>query len=412
MGKMLQAAALAAVFMYGANAWGGEKTEVIHWWTTGSENAALKVMVDSFAAKGGVWQDSPVATGDAAKTVARTRLFAGTPPQAMMWQPGPPVLEMAKEGILADMQDIAVAGNWDAVLPKVLQEAIKFNGKYYAVPTDIHGLSWLWANKVIFNKLGVAVPKTWDEFNAIAPKIKAAGYIPLAMGGQPWQERVLFVVTALGVGGSEYYTNAFNKLDPAALNSEILVKIFDQFIKLKQWVDPASKGRDYDLTANLLVKGKAATFIMGDWAKGEFKANGAELGKDYVCQLAPGTENTYMFSADVWVMPKDGGDNLRADQKLLAGVMMDPVMQEKLNLFKGSIPPRSDVSVDRFDACAQTAIDQVTKKSDKLVLAIEVALTTPVVAAITDTASLAFNSNISAADAAEKLRKAIAEASR
>ena len=37
---------------------------------------------------------------------------------------------------------------------------------------------------------------------------------------------------------------------------------------------------------------------------------------------------------------------------------------------------------------------------------------TPVVAAITDTASLAFNSNISAADAAEKLRKAIAEASR
>lgn len=410
MRKALFAALCGGASMIAVSAAAAEKTEVIHWWTAGSENAALKVLVDAFAAKGGVWQDSPVATGDAAKTVARTRLFGGNPPQAMMWQPGPPVLGMAKEGSLADLQDVATAGNWDGVVPKVLQNAIKLDGKYYAAPTDIHGISWMWASKAIFDKLGLAVPKTWEEFNAEAPKIKEAGFIPLALGGQPWQEGLLFNVVALGVGGPEYFAKALNNADPEALRSDTLVKIFDQFIKLKQWVDPASKGRDWNLAANLVMQDKAAIFIMGDWAKGEFKVAGKTAGKDFVCRLAPGTESTYMFSADVWVMPKNGKGGLSVDQKLLAGVMMDPAVQERLNLAKGSIPPRSDVPTGAFDSCAKIAVEQVTKKADKLVLAPDVALSPSIIQAINDVASQTFNSNVTAAAAADKLRKAVAEA--
>ena len=39
------------------------KIEVLHWWTSGGEAAALKVLKDEFAAEGGEWTDMPVTGG-------------------------------------------------------------------------------------------------------------------------------------------------------------------------------------------------------------------------------------------------------------------------------------------------------------------------------------------------------------
>lgn len=44
--------------------------------------------------------------------------------------------------------------------------------------------AWFY-NKTIFQKVGVQPPKTWDEFIIVCDKIKKAGYIPIAMGGNP-----------------------------------------------------------------------------------------------------------------------------------------------------------------------------------------------------------------------------------
>ena len=41
----------------------GPKIEVLHWWTSGGEAAALKVLKDDFAANGGEWMDMPVTGG-------------------------------------------------------------------------------------------------------------------------------------------------------------------------------------------------------------------------------------------------------------------------------------------------------------------------------------------------------------
>ncbi len=41
-------------------------------------------------------------------------------------------------------------------------------------------------------KIGGTQPKTFDDFVALLDKAKAAGIIPLALGGQPWQEATLF----------------------------------------------------------------------------------------------------------------------------------------------------------------------------------------------------------------------------
>ena len=62
----------------------GAQAEVLHWWTSGGEAAALKVLKDDFAKNGGEWKDMPVAGGggDAAMQTLKARVVAGDPPTA------------------------------------------------------------------------------------------------------------------------------------------------------------------------------------------------------------------------------------------------------------------------------------------------------------------------------------------
>ena len=53
MKKML--IALIAFAFTSTSSFAGPKIEVLHWWTSGGEAAALKVLKDDFAANGGEW---------------------------------------------------------------------------------------------------------------------------------------------------------------------------------------------------------------------------------------------------------------------------------------------------------------------------------------------------------------------
>ena len=76
--------ALIAFAFTSTSSYAGPKIEVLHWWTSGGEAAALKVLKDDFAANGGEWLDMPVTGGggDAANVALKARIVAGDPPSA------------------------------------------------------------------------------------------------------------------------------------------------------------------------------------------------------------------------------------------------------------------------------------------------------------------------------------------
>src|SRR5688572_8652806 len=59
--------------------------EVLHWWTSGGEAAALDVLKKDLESKGISWTDMPVAGGGGteAMTVLRARVTAENPPTAV-----------------------------------------------------------------------------------------------------------------------------------------------------------------------------------------------------------------------------------------------------------------------------------------------------------------------------------------
>jgi glucose/mannose transport system substrate-binding protein len=162
---LLAAGLLVALAMPAARA--EQKVEVLHFWTTGGEAAALDVVKKKVTAAGVTWQDAPIAGGggDQAKTALQARIASGNPPAAMLML-GYNIIDWAKAGMLADLKDIAAAGDWDNALPEPVKQFTKIDGRWVSAPTNVHRVNMVWASKAAFDKIGAKPPASWEEFNA------------------------------------------------------------------------------------------------------------------------------------------------------------------------------------------------------------------------------------------------------
>src|ERR671919_3191539 len=113
------------------------QAEVIHWWTSGGESAAVKVFADAFTEAGGTWIDSAVAGGENARTAGINRIVGGDPPTAMQFNTGLQFDEIVGSGLLRDLEEVAAAGNWRDVLPDAITAATTREDKFYAVPVNV-----------------------------------------------------------------------------------------------------------------------------------------------------------------------------------------------------------------------------------------------------------------------------------
>ena len=341
-----------------------ESVEVLHWWTSGGEAAALNVLKQDLEGKGVSWQDMPVAGGggEQAMTVLRARVTAGNAPTAVQML-GFDIQDWAQEGALADLNDVAAEEGWDNVVPAALQRFAKHDGQWISAPVNVHSTNWVWANKKIFDELGISQPGSWDDLVAALDKIKAAGYTAVAHGGQAWQEATIFDAVAMSTGGSDFYKKAFIDLDPETLGSDTMKQAFERMAVLRSYVDDNFSGRDWNLASAMVIEGKAGVQFMGDWAKGEFLKAGQEPGKDFLCFRFPGTQDTVTFNSDQFAMFAVGEDRQGA-QVELASAIMNPAFQSAFNVVKGSVPARTDVPDADFDACGKQGMKELAAAND------------------------------------------------
>jgi glucose/mannose transport system substrate-binding protein len=391
-----------------------EEVEVIHWWTSGGEAAALQVLRGNLEKEGVAWKDAAIAGGggDQARTVLQARMAAGDPPTAMQML-GLVVQDWAGQDVLGNLDPLAEKDGWDKVIPPALQNIVKYDGHYVAAPFNMHSTNWVWVNKALFEQVGGTEPKTFEDFQALAQKFKDAGVIPVAHGGQAWQEATIFDGAVISAGGPEFYKKAFIELDEEALGSDTMAKAFDQLRAIRGMVDPNFPGRDWNLATAMVINGQAGMQIMGDWAKGEWLNAGKVPGTDVLCFRYPGTQGAVTFNSDAFGMMQVSEAEVDAQFKLAAAIM-DPAFQESFNLKKGSIPARSDVSDANFDACGKKAIADAKEATAAGALMGSMAhghaAPEAVKGAVYDVVTEFFNSDMSSADASKKLAEAVANA--
>ncbi|MFV0335825.1 MAG: ABC transporter substrate-binding protein [Tropicimonas sp.] len=337
------------------------KAEVMHWWVSAGESAAVNEIAQAYEAQGGIWVDNAIAGGEVAIANIVARITGGNPPTANQIPLGKQLDDLASAGLLVPLDEVGEeTGFWDNIPEEFINIVSYPDGHKYALPINNHGKNWLWYNKQVLADAGAAEPVTWDDFFAALDAIKAKGNaVPLAIGAQPWQLGQTFAAVLLTKEGPELFYKVFRDLDADAIRSPEFRDSVETFLRLRDYSDEGSINREWNVAANMVITGQAGFQFMGDWAKGEFLAAGQEAEVDFGCQILGSGDGMRYFSvsSDGIIFPVNRDPAQQEAQQLLARVMMSPEVQIAFNAKKGSEPARLDVDASQLDACARKGLE-------------------------------------------------------
>lgn len=119
----------------------------------------------------------------------------------------------------------------------------------------------MYYNEAALEEAGVEPPKTWEEFEQIAPKLAEAGYVPLAQSHVPW----IFTENFMSRHNLPFATN--NNGYDGAEGTQLLVNndaIKMHFSKLKEWQDKdwfAYYGAGWNDNQQPFEQGKVAIWL-------------------------------------------------------------------------------------------------------------------------------------------------------
>ena len=373
---LLRSTAAGALLCGAAGVAGAAEVEVMHWWTSGGEQAAVSVFAREFEERTDhSWVDTAIAGGPNARAAVMQRTLGGDPPDAAQFNPGRQYEELIEAGLLLDLTELAEKEGWaDFVNPPSIMEPCMKDGKVWCVPVNIHSWQWAWASIPVFEQSGVPIPKNLNEFLEAAPKIQEAGFIPFAIGGETWQHTGALNVVLLSQLGAEGWNRIYRDRDAEFARGPEVKKALETFRELVSYRDEGSANRNWNDTTNLIITDKAAIQIMGDWARGEFAIANEVPGTDYECIAGPSEDPYLDTGGDIFLFPKQDDPEVEKAQLELASLMISPEVQVEFNLAKGSLPIRGDIDMSAADACMQKGLE-ILKNPDRVVKAVNKYLT-------------------------------------
>ena len=120
--RMLFFVALAMLLAQRTSA---QDAQVMHWWTSGGESRAVAVFAKEYEKRGGKWIDGASVGPQAEHAAVLNAIAGGNPPAAFQWNIGVAVRQLAEQGVLANLDDLARAGNWNQHLPPLLVRSVR-----------------------------------------------------------------------------------------------------------------------------------------------------------------------------------------------------------------------------------------------------------------------------------------------
>ena len=205
------------------------------------------------------------------------KLDAGSAGDLVACRPFDTSLELFTKGKLEDLTALEGMKNFSDVAKSAW--STDDGAKTFCVPmaSVIHGFIY---NKEAFEKAGVEVPKTVDQFFAALDKIKADGtYIPMAMGTKDMWEAATMGYQNIG---PTYWKGEEGRKALIAgtqkLTDEPWVEPYRVLAKWKPYLGDGFEAQTYPDSQNLFTLGRAAIYPAGSWEISLFNTAGLKLG--------------------------------------------------------------------------------------------------------------------------------------
>lgn len=306
--------------------------------------------------------------GDVIKTedILKERVYKGVPPDAAIIK-GQDIRRWASLGFLDDISSVADAQNWDDVLPDELEQGLKHNGKYVAAAMHVHRANWMWVNPEVLKAAGIeTTPRTWSAFMKAAQELKSKGYTAVLTVNEPWQNTLIFESILAGTHGPGFYRQVMIDLDRRALRDDRIISVFEKLAQLRPYFRDQVSSRQ--VLIEEFAKKRVAFAFADDWVKGEFNRREWVAMEDYECAPIPESFTTYLYDVESIGLFGTRQPTKVSARLALAETVMSEAMQAEMNISRGSIPARTDISPWGFDRCSVRSMREFrsASKLDKI----------------------------------------------
>ncbi|EDL63145.1 ABC transporter substrate-binding protein [Bacillus sp. SG-1] len=252
-----------------------------------------------------------------AETVLKSRLTKNDLPDIMSIGGNATYGELARAGVLNDFSDSEIT---DKIQPAYLEMIGKLVGDekegVYGIPYATNANAVIY-NKAKFEELGVEIPKTWDEFIAIAEKAKAAGETPIYFTlKDAWTAMIPWNSIAANAAPEDF---ASQKNAGEASFQEDYQDVAEKMLTLLEYGHKDNMGKAYGDGNTAFAKGESVMYLQGNWAIPEIKkANpDIELGVFAMPVTNEPDQNRLVSGVDVLLTTTESTEHPEEAQKFI-----------------------------------------------------------------------------------------------
>ncbi len=205
----------------------------------------------------------------------------------------------ADNGLTYNFNDYAAANNWDKKFSSSALSLCTFDGKLSGYPTSYNVLG-VYYRKDIFEKYGIQVPTTFEEFEQVCATLKENGITPISTAGlYGWHVMRLVELLIEHYAGAEAH-DSMNTFQTSYDNEAVIKALtkYQEFVE-KGYLPDGFVTADPNDTNMAVFSGTAAMDIQGQWYDGTIVQNEQDMSKFGVFAFPSGGTNRMSAFAEM-----------------------------------------------------------------------------------------------------------------
>lgn len=271
------------------------------------------------------------------KAAIRNFLTADAP-DVVAWYAGNRMEPFVKAGLFADVSDVWAANGYDQQM-KAAVPSMTIDGKKWGMPYTYY--QWgIYYRKDIFAEKGITPPKNWAELIAASAKLKAAGITPFTIGTKAlWPTGGWFDYLNLRVNGYQFHMDlTAGKVPYTDPKVKAVFEKWAELVKPGYFIENHA-AIDWQDAVPQLVQGKAAMYLMGNFAVATMKDGGLkeeQIGFLPFPEITPGLPRAEEAPTDTFHIPAKAKN--KEDAKKFLAYVGSAQAQSTMNATLGQLP--------------------------------------------------------------------------
>ncbi|OMI34518.1 ABC transporter substrate-binding protein [Streptomyces sparsogenes] len=266
VGSMLGvgAAALAAPVLTACGGGPGSDPKTVTFGSNGADatpKSAYAALTSAFSKDSGLKVKTNTVDHDTFQK-SITSYLQGTPDDVFTWFAGYRMRHFAKKRLCSPIDDVweTIGGGFSEATKQLCRGE---DGKYYFVP--LYNYPWaVFYRRSLFRERGYQVPRKWDEFVALAKRMKRDGLSPIASGyggGDSWSVLGAFDYLNLRANGYDFHMRLMH--GQVSWTDRRAARVLDLWRELTPYYQSGAGGRSWQDAAQSLLDKKSGMAVIG-----------------------------------------------------------------------------------------------------------------------------------------------------